>query len=115
MYTKQKLERIHELIGKVLSGLEGKPFAWGDGQRNAWISMLQEFNITLVTQTGLKKRGYRLKRGAKPVGSAYFGAPLQIHADLYVLQIQCVKVGELEQTESEPQPEPGSAVLGGQS
>jgi hypothetical protein len=59
--------------------------------------------ITLVTATGAKKRGYRLKAGAKPVGEAYYGASLQIYADLYVLECQCVPLAASD-TEIEPAP-----------
>ena len=39
----------------------------------------------------VQKLGYQLKRGAKPVGTAYFGSPIQKWADLYVLEVQCQK------------------------
>lgn len=46
---------------------------------------------TLVTKSGAEKRGYRIRRGAKPVGSMYFGSPISRFADVYVLECQCAR------------------------
>ncbi|MBD2451158.1 hypothetical protein H6G76_29315 [Nostoc sp. FACHB-152] len=89
--SKKRLERIHELTEIVLNGLNGKPFSWGDGQRTAWVPLLQEIGITLITKTQIQKRGLVLKRGAKPVGKAYFGSPIKRYADLYVMEVQCTE------------------------
>lgn len=88
---KGQLQRIQAVAQLIINGLAGKPFRWGDGERSAWQPLAEHrLGVTLVTITGAKKRGYRLKAGAKPVGEAYYGAPLQIYADLYVLECQCV-------------------------
>lgn len=89
--SKKRIERIHELTGIVLDGLNGNTFSWGDGQRTSWVPILREIGITLITKTQIQKRGLVLKRGAKPVGTAYFGAPIKRYADLYVLEVQCTK------------------------
>lgn len=91
MNPRRRIQRLHELLGTVLKGLDGQPFTWGNGQRMAWTPILREAGVNLVTKTQIEKRGLRLKRGAKPVGWAYFGAPIQRYADLYVLEVQCVK------------------------
>lgn len=91
MKPREHILRLHELLGIVLKGLDGHPFTWGNGQRLAWTPLLKEAGVTLVTKTQIEKRGMKLKRGAKPVGCAYFGAPIQRYADLYVLEVQCVK------------------------
>ena len=91
MKPRLNIQRLHELLGIVLNGLDGQPFSWGDGQRQAWVPILKAAGVTLITKTQIEKHGYRLKRGAKPVGSAYFGAPIKRYADLYVLEVQCVK------------------------
>lgn len=91
MNPKQRIERLYELISTVLAGLEGNRFAWGNGQRLAWVPLLREAGITLVTKTQIEKRDLVLKRNAKPVGSAYFGAPIKRYADLYVLEVQTTK------------------------
>ena len=84
-----KIDRLHALTVQVKGGLMGKPFAWGAGEANAYMPILAGIGITLITKTQVKKRGYVLKRGVKPVGSRYYGAPIQKRADLYVLECQC--------------------------
>jgi hypothetical protein len=79
---KRQLERLQALAQDIINGLNGKGFRWGDGERSAWQPLAEHrLGVTLVTATGARKRGYRLKAGAKPVGEAYFGAPLQIYAE----------------------------------
>lgn len=86
-----RIQRLQELLKSVIQGLDGLPFTWGNGQRMAWVPMLKEAGVTLITKTQIEKCGYRLKRSAKPVGCAYFGAPIKAHIDLYVLEVQCTK------------------------
>lgn len=89
---RDRITVIRAVLDEVSQGLAGKPFRWGDGERSAWQPLCEQLGITLVTPTQIKKRGYRLKRGAVPVGSAYFAAPIQIYADLYVLECQCTPI-----------------------
>lgn len=89
--SKKRIEQLHSLTGMVLKGLNGNPFNWGDTQRKSWIPILKKIDITLVTKTQIEKQGLILKRGAKPVGTAYFGSPIKKYADLYVLEIQCTQ------------------------
>lgn len=87
-----KVKQLIELLQVVQEGLEGHPFEWGDGQRKSWTPKLEKCGITLVTKTQIAKRGYRVKKGKKPVGSAYFGTPIKRYAELYVLEEQCAKI-----------------------
>jgi hypothetical protein len=82
------------VINTVLDGLEGKPFHWGQGERWALTPMLTKIGITIVTRTQIDKYGYRLKRSQNPVGTTYFGSPINKNADIYVLEIQCVKISD---------------------
>lgn len=75
----------------MLDGLDGNPFYWDDGPRIQYQKKLKNCGITLLTKTALKKKGYRLKRGAEPVGSAYFGSPIKNIGELYILECQAVK------------------------
>jgi hypothetical protein len=107
---KAQLQRIQMVAQLIINGLGGKPFRWGDSERSAWQALVEHrLGITLVTATGAKKRGYRLKAGVKPVGEAYYGAPLQIYADLYVLECQCVPLAappeDLQQSITEIPPD----------
>jgi len=96
---KGQLQRIRVVAQMIIDGLAGKPFRWGDGERSAWQPLAEvRLGITLVTATGAKKRGYRLKAGARPVGEAYYSAPIQHYADLYVLECQCVPLAAPEET-----------------
>ena len=49
MATRDRLARLHKLLGEVLGGLDGQPFAWGDGQRRAWMPLLKEAGVTLIS------------------------------------------------------------------
>jgi hypothetical protein len=101
--VKGQLQRIQAIAQLIINGLAGKPFRWGDGERSAWQPLAEmRLGITLVTASGAKKRGYRIKAGAKPVGEAYYAAPLQRYADLYVLECQCVPLAEKAQVEEAP-------------
>lgn len=80
-----------------MAGLDGRVVTWGQGERIAHTKTLASIGITLVTKTQIEKRGYTLKRGQKPVVNAYFGAPIQAYAELYVLEIQCSKLEKVKQ------------------
>jgi hypothetical protein len=78
-------------VAEMLSdGLAGKrQFHWGDGERQAYTVKAAALGATLVSRNQIKKQGYELKRNAKPVGTAYFGAPIQRATDLFILESQC--------------------------
>jgi len=86
-----RLSRLREAAAAVRSGLGGAPFVWNGVEGDMYVPYAAQLGITLVTLTQIKKRGYRLKKNATPVGSRYFGAPIQKYADLYVLECQAVK------------------------
>lgn len=92
MLTKKQLIRLHQLTHTILQGLDGKPFHWGQGERWAYTPMLTKIGVTLVTRNRIDKLGYRLKKSQKPVGTTYFGTPIDKQADVFVLEIQCVKI-----------------------
>lgn len=87
----KQLITLQNLTYTLLLGIEGNRFSWGQGQRRAWVPILAKIGIILVTKTQINKRGYRLKRNQKPVGTVYFGAPIQCNAEVFILEIQCVK------------------------
>ena len=60
----------------------------------SYLPKAAQMGATLVTKTSLERDGYRLKRGAKPVGRGYFFAPISRSAALYVLECQAVKSKE---------------------
>ncbi|MCG8595663.1 MAG: hypothetical protein MI785_15045 [Kiloniellales bacterium] len=84
----RRLERRKRVADEIMDGLQGRPFRWGDGTYSAKRPLLEELGVTLVTETRLRKIGRALKRGVRPVGSIYFPAPIQRHADVYVLECQ---------------------------
>lgn len=103
--AKQRIEVIQRVLTDVAQGLEGNRFTWGSGQREHWVPLLERVGMTLRTKTQITKMGYRLKRGAQPVGRAYYDAPLQRYAELYLIEYQCVAVQNPaadSQTESPP-------------
>ena len=87
----RRIESLRHVATQIYDGLSGHPFQWGAGQREAWVPIAQQLGLTLVTRSHADRLGYAIKRGAKPVGSAYFRAPLKRTAQLYVLECQCVK------------------------
>ena len=87
----RRIESLRHVAMQIANGLEGQPFQWGAGQREAWTPLAKQLGLTLVTRSHADRLGYAIKRGAKPVGSAYFRAPLKRTAQLYVLECQCVK------------------------
>lgn len=86
-----RLARLREAAAQVKAGLRGEPFIWDGFQSDMYVPYAAQLGVTLVTLTQIKQRGYRLKRGAAPVGSRSFGAPIQQWAALYVLECQAVK------------------------
>lgn len=87
----RRIESLRHVATQIYDGLSGHPFQWGAGQREAWVPIAQQLGLTLVTRSHADRLGYAIKRGAKPVGSAYFRTPLKRTAQLYVLECQCVK------------------------
>lgn len=83
-----RLIYVMEAVNDLVGGLNGKPFAWGDSERRSKEAILASLGFAVVSKTKLERGGHRLKRGVRPVGSAFFGSPLRRHADLYVLYVQ---------------------------
>jgi hypothetical protein len=86
-----KLARAKEVHQDIVDGLAGKPFSWHEWERKLNLPVAEFLGITLISETQIIKRGYRLKQGAQHVGRAYYGAPIQRYIKLYVLEAQCVK------------------------
>lgn len=89
---KRRLDCYRDVAGQIQRGLDGVPFYWNGAEGTYNVAWAEQMGIHLVTETQIKKRGYRLKRGAKPVGRRYFGAPISRSALLYVLECQAAKV-----------------------
>lgn len=90
--NKKTLERIaycKETLAELLAGASGaKPFYWGETEAKSKMAWLARAGFVLVSKTKLEKGGHRLKKDAKPVGRAYYGAPLKVKADLFLLGVQ---------------------------
>lgn len=76
---------VHELL---LAAKGEHPFSWGHTERQAKMYLLRRLGFVLVSKSKLEKGGHELKRGAKPLGKAYYKAPLKLYADLYLLGVQ---------------------------
>ena len=87
-----RLEYIRGAVSELLGGLNGTPFRWGDAERSSKEPILSKMGFVLVSKSKLERGGHELKRNAKPVGQAYFGAPLKVWADLYLLDVQTHRV-----------------------
>jgi len=86
-----RLASYRKIIDAISRGLSGKPFHWTNGEYEAYRAKAYVMGFTLVTRTKLEKTGCRLKRGVRPVGTAYFRSPISRDIDLYVLECQAVK------------------------
>lgn len=85
--TRAAIERLRNVVGQVVEGLDGRPFTWSDAQRTQFVPMLRSAGVHLVTVTSAKKAGHVLKRGAKPAGRSVFGSPPTV-VHHYVLHVQ---------------------------
>ncbi|WP_013324104.1 hypothetical protein [Gloeothece verrucosa] len=94
---KADIERMAFILDQILGGLKGSPFSWGQGQQWAWVPVARELGLDLLTINQISKRGYRLKRGVQPVGKIYLGSPIGLWCNVYLLQIQCVKLEDNKQ------------------
>lgn len=88
---RNKLARVNVVVSDITAGLEGQTFTWAEWERKLNIPVAQFLGITLVSETQIKKLGYRLKKDVQYVGRAYYGAPIQRNVKLYILEAQCVK------------------------
>ena len=87
----RRLDSLRAVAGAIQRGLKGTPFHWNGTEGDYNVMWAADLGLTLITKTQVEKRGYRLKRGARPVGSRYFGSPISKSASLYVLECQAVK------------------------
>lgn len=89
----RRLDCFVSVAVQIQRALRGeKQFVWDGTEGEYNVLWAAEMGLTLTTETQIKKRGYRLKRGAKPVGFRYFTAPIGKQRALYVLECQAVKV-----------------------
>lgn len=88
----RRLECFRSVAIQVEKGLRGEPFVWDGTEGEYNVGWAAQMGLTLTTETQIKKRGYRLKRGVAPVGWRYFTAPISKRCALYVLECQAVKV-----------------------
>ena len=87
--TLSQMRRLHALLQLLLTCMHNKErFRWGEGCRVQWTRLLASAGVHLMTKTALAKQGLEPKRGCSPVGTGYFGAPLKVHAELFIKGIQ---------------------------
>lgn len=83
-----RLQRYERVAAQVREGLAGKPFVWRAVDMQHARACLAAMGITLVSRSRAEVLGFVLKRGAVPVGAAYYAAPISRHVDVYVLECQ---------------------------
>lgn len=84
---KKRLETRIRLLQVLTDGLAGKTFSWGQGEAKNYFPMAASLGCTLRTKTAIERMGLILKPKAKPVGYAYYGAPIQEHCALYIVEV----------------------------
>lgn len=90
LLSRMQLSRLADLLALIERALsEKRPvFHWCDGARKPWTRLLRQAGVVLMTPTAMLRRGHEPKRGARPVGTAYFGAPIKQDGELYVWGLQ---------------------------
>lgn len=92
----RRLDCFRSVAAQIQKGLSGEQFVWDGTEGDYNVMWASEMGLTLVTETWIKKHGYRLKRGAKPVGWRYFTAPISGRRAVFVLECQARKREELK-------------------
>ena len=87
----RRLDCYRSVAIQIQAGLKGKPFQWNGTEGEYNVMWAEDLGLHLVSATWIEKHGYRLKRGTKPVGSRYYGAPISRFVSLFVLECQAVK------------------------
>lgn len=100
---RKRIELRVAVLIELGRALEGASLRWGQMEASYKRSIAAELGIELVTKTAAEKRGHVLKRGAEPLGSIYFGAPISRHAPVYVLGVH---TKPSKSAVAQPSPEP---------
>jgi hypothetical protein len=116
---KHKAQSFVAVAQAILDGLNGTPISWGVGQWRAYHRMAERMGFTLVAQTGAERKGYRLKPGAKPIGSAAMGS-VRYTGRVYILECHFIPPDttsnhdevQLRQVASEDTPEDAGSKRG---
>lgn len=89
LLSRSQLVRLAQLLTELAAALVNKqPLRWGEGNRLQWTRLLRKAGVVLLTRTQLRRQRHEPKRGASAVVLGYFGAPIQRHAELYILDVQ---------------------------
>ena len=65
--VEQRIERARYALQVLEDGLRGRPRRLGSTDAESVTRLLAVAGVESVTQTGARRRGYRLKRGARPL------------------------------------------------
>lgn len=84
----RQIEARQRVLNMIKRGLDGGASmnSWGSGEYDAYKTLAAGMGFTMITRTGAEKRGYSLKRTAKPIAFAYFPAPIQQSHPIYLLE-----------------------------
>lgn len=89
LLSRSQLARLAQLLTDLAAALVNRqPLRWGEGNRLQWTRLLRRAGVVLLTRTQLRRQRHEPKRGAAAVVLGYFGAPIQRHAELYILDVQ---------------------------
>jgi hypothetical protein len=76
-----------ETLQDLIHGLEGHPKAWSDAAYRARKQVLADMGIILVSKTAAAKKGYTMKRTARPVVKVDLLAPIAGRREFYILDV----------------------------
>ena len=81
-----RLSLLHVDLEKALT--DNEPLVWSHDAQRPWVRLLRQVGVVLLSKTQLRRQRHQLKRDARPVVLAYFGAPTSQHRELFILDVQ---------------------------
>lgn len=81
--------RLSLLLVDLVKALKDKePLVWSQSVQRSWVRLLRQVGVVLLSKKQLRRQRHQLKRDARPVVLAYFGAPTSQHSELFILDVQ---------------------------
>lgn len=90
------LDKFGQLAHELDMALDGNPLVeWGDSEGYYKTQRAKQMGLTITTQAAAERRGYRLKRNAKPIGTRYFRSPIKRDINIYILECHFIYQGDI--------------------
>jgi hypothetical protein len=90
----KKIRNCRRALDDLDAGLNGKPFVWDVIEAKFKQFNLQQMGFQVCTASEIEAKGLKLKADVSPVGSRYYGPPMNREAELYLLEIHATTKGK---------------------